>query len=417
MKVAVLGGASTYTPEFVDGISRLGLDITELALMDPDTSRLSVVASLCRRMLARVGNACTIVETADLDVAVTGAAAVIIQLRVGGQAARDRDETWPLSCGCIGQETTGAGGLAKALRTVPVVLSLAARVRELNPQAWIVNFTNPVGIVTRALLDEGHRAIGLCNVAIGLQRLFAELLDVRPETVELTHVGLNHLSWETEVRVGGESVLPRLLGEWGDRVAEDVELPLSLLRSTGTIPSYYLRYFYCHDALVRENQGAPTRASAVAEIERELLARYADPTLDTKPELLTQRGGAYYSEAAVALLTALLGDGAASRQVVNIRNNGILPMLPEHAVIEVSALVDASGATAIPVGDVPPLAAGLIAHVSAYEELAVDAAVNGGRERIERALLAHPLIGQLDAASALTELLLAENASWLEPAG
>lgn len=414
MKIAIVGGASTYTPEFVDGVARLGLPVTELALIDPDSERLAVVAALCQRMLTRAGSSCVVTPTSNLETGAAGAAAVLLQLRVGGQAARGLDETWPLQCGCIGQETTGAGGLAKALRTVPVILDIAERVRKVNPNAWIVNFTNPVGIVTRALLDDGHRAIGLCNVAIGLQRFFARLLDVQPSAVELTHVGLNHLSWETDVSVDGVSVLPRLLGEFGEQVAEDVELPLSLLRSESLIPSYYLRFFYEHDALVRQGLVTPTRASSVAEIERHLLELYADPALDTKPELLSQRGGAFYSEAAVALLDSLLGDSEPTRQVVNLRNNGTLDFLSDDAVIEVSAMVGSQGATPVPPGPVPPLVRGLVSHTNAYEELALDAALRGGRERVFRALLAHPLVGQIDRADALTDLLLDNNASFLE---
>ncbi|HWM34968.1 MAG TPA: 6-phospho-beta-glucosidase [Pseudolysinimonas sp.] len=415
MKVAVIGAGSTYTPELIEGIGRLGLDIEELALMDPATDRLQVIAGLGRRILTRLGSTCRVTTTSEVATAASGAAAVLLQLRVGGQAARARDESWPLQCGCIGQETTGAGGLAKAMRTVPVVREIAETVRRVSPGAWIVNFTNPVGIVSRALLDDGHRAIGLCNVAIGLQRLIAGLLEVDPGSVELQHVGLNHLSWETGVTVAGREVLPRLLSEFGEQLVADVELPVELLRREGVIPSYYLRYFYEHDALVRAAAHSPSRAIAVAAIERELLELYADPALDEKPELLAQRGGAYYSEAAVALLRSLIA-GEPARHVVNTRNDGTLPFLPDDAVIEVSAMVDEDGAVPVEVGEVPPLALGLIAHTAAYEVLALDAARNGGRDRVSRALLAHPLVGQLETADALTELLLTENAAWLGPA-
>ena len=209
MKLTVVGGGSTYTPELIDGFARLRstLPVDELVLVDPAQDRLNLVGGLARRIFARQGHPGRIVTTADLDAAVDGADAVLLQLRVGGQAARNQDETWPLECGCIGQETTGAGGLAKAVRTVPVVLDLAARVRAANPDAWIVDFTNPVGIVTRALLQEGHRAVGLCNVAITFQRKFAGLLGVDPARVTLDHVGLNHLTWERAVRVDGEDLL------------------------------------------------------------------------------------------------------------------------------------------------------------------------------------------------------------------
>ncbi len=415
MKLAVIGGGSTYTPELVDGIARLTRDIKidELVLVDPDADRLAVVGPFSARIMARYGHSAVLSWTSDLDAAVDGAGAVLIQLRVGGQATRNRDETWPLECGCIGQETTGAGGFAKALRTVPVVLNVAERVRErAEPGAWIIDFTNPVGIVTRALLDAGHRAVGLCNVAIGYQRLFASLLDVAPEAVALDHVGLNHLTWERAALVDGTDRLPELLAAHGEEIAGHTGLPLAVTRDVGAVPSYYLRYFWAHDAVVEEERGQPTRAQAVAEIERQLLAMYADPALDVKPELLTHRGGAFYSEAAVALLASLVTD-AGDRQVVNVRNNGTLPFLSDQAVIEVSATIGSDGATPIPVASVSPLMSGLIAHVSAYEELAIDAALRGGRDRVAAALLAHPLVGQYELAQGLTDRLLAENAQFL----
>ena len=415
MKLAVIGGGSTYTPELVDGIARLTRDIKidELVLVDPDADRLAVVGPFSARIMARYGHPAVLSWTSDLDAAVDGAGAVLIQLRVGGQATRNRDETWPLECGCIGQETTGAGGFAKALRTVPVVLNVAERVRErAEPGAWIIDFTNPVGIVTRALLDAGHRAVGLCNVAIGYQRLFASLLDVAPEAVALDHVGLNHLTWERAALVDGKDRLPELLAAHGEEIAGHTGLPLAVTRDVGAVPSYYLRYFWAHDAVVDEERGQPTRAQAVAEIERQLLAMYADPALDVKPELLTHRGGAFYSEAAVALLASLVTD-AGDRQVVNVRNNGTLPFLSDQAVIEVSATIGSDGASPIPVASVNPLMSGLIAHVSAYEELAIDAALRGGRDRVAAALLAHPLVGQYELAQGLTDRLLAENAQFL----
>jgi 6-phospho-beta-glucosidase len=415
MKLAVIGGGSTYTPELVDGIARLTgqIKITELVLVDPDAERLSVVGPFSARIMARYGHPAVVRWTSDLDSGVDGAGAVLLQLRVGGQATRHRDETWPLEFCCVGQETTGAGGFAKALRTVPVVLDVAARVRELAaPDAWIIDFTNPVGIVTRALLDAGHRAIGLCNVAIGYQRLAASLLGVTPEAVALDHVGLNHLTWERAALVDGTDRLPGLIAAHGEEIAAHTGLPLAATTAYGAVPSYYLRYFWAHDAVVEEERGQQTRAQAVAEIERQLLKMYADPALDTKPELLTHRGGAFYSEAAVALLASLVTD-ARDRQVVNVRNRGTLPFLADEAVIEVSAIVGADGATPVEVAPVDPLMSGLIAHVSAYEELALDAALRGGRDRVAKALLAHPLVGQFDLAGQLADRLLAENAAFL----
>ncbi|MFD7468103.1 6-phospho-beta-glucosidase [Streptomyces tendae] len=414
MKLTVVGGGSTYTPELIDGFARLRdtLPVEELVLVDPAADRLELVGGLARRILAKQGHGGHVVTTSDLDAAVDGADAVLLQLRVGGQAARQRDETWPLECGCVGQETTGAGGLAKALRTVPVVLDIAERVRRANPDAWIIDFTNPVGIVTRALLRAGHRAVGLCNVAIGLQRKFAGLLGVAPADVHLDHVGLNHLTWETGVRLGGpegEDVLPRLLAEHGDTVAADLRLPRPLLDRLGVVPSYYLRYYYAHDEVVDELRTKPSRAAEVAEMERQLLEMYGDPSLDEKPELLAKRGGAYYSEAAVDLAAALLGGTGSPYQVVNTYNRGTLPFLPDDAVIEVPAAVGGKGASPLPVADVDPLYAGLMANVTAYEDLALDAALRGGRDRVFRALLAHPLVGQYAYAEQLTDRLIAHN--------
>ncbi len=414
MKLTVVGGGSTYTPELIDGFARLrsALPVDELVLVDPAQDRLELIGGLARRIFARQGHPGKIVATSDLDAAVDGADAVLLQLRVGGQAARNEDETWPLECGCVGQETTGAGGLAKALRTVPVVLDIAARVRAANPDAWIVDFTNPVGIVTRALLQEGHRAVGLCNVAITFQRRFAGLLGVDPARMTLDHFGLNHLTWERAVRVDGEDLLPKLLASHGEEVASDIGLPASLVTRLGVVPSYYLRYFYAHDEVVREQRSKPSRAAEVAEIERQLLEMYGDPNLDTKPELLSKRGGAYYSEAAVALAASLLNDSG-DVQVVNVRNGGTLPFLPDDAVIEVPAQVGASGATPLPVATLEPLYAGLVAHVTAYENLALEAALHGSRDRVFDALLAHPLVGQIEYADVLTDALLAHNRAYL----
>ena len=412
MKIAVVGGGSTYTPELVDGLGRMQdvLPVEELVLVDPAADRLALVGDFGRRILDRLDHSAKLTTTTDLDSALDGVGAVLLQLRVGGQAARLEDETWPLECGCVGQETTGAGGFAKAIRTVPVVLDIAERVRAAAPDAWIIDFTNPVGIVTRALLQEGHRAVGLCNVAIGFQRSFAAWLEVAPDSVELDHVGLNHLTWERAATVDGVDRLPELLAGHGPEVADSLGLPLELLVALGVVPSYYLRYYYAHDEVVSEQRATGSRAARVAEIEQELLSLYADPTLDEKPALLMERGGAYYSEAAIQLTASLLGSGrAGSRQVVNLRNDGTLPFLPDDAVIEVPARIDHSGMRAMEIAPLTPLYAGLVAHVTAYEHLALDAALRGGYERVFQALLAHPLVGQVDTAHGLADRLIAHN--------
>jgi 6-phospho-beta-glucosidase len=413
VKLAVIGGGSTYTPELADGIGRLLPSVEELVLVDPDPQRLAVLGPVSARILSAHRHPARVRWTGSLDDGADGADAILIQLRIGGQAARRRDETWPLDCGCVGQETTGAGGLAKALRTVPVVLDLAERAsRRASPSCFLIDFTNPVGIVTRALLSAGYRAVGLCNVAIGFQRQFAELLGVAPQDVSLGHVGLNHLTWERSVWVKDTDVLPELLGRHLAQIAPHTGLPAEFVRRLGMVPSYYLRYYYAHDAVVAEQRGAVTRAEQVARLEAELLELYADPALDRKPAQLSQRGGAWYSEAAVDLLLSLTGDRG-DVQVVNTVNGGTLPFLPADAVIEVPAVIGSGGAAPVPVDPVQPLLRGLIAHVYAYEELALDAAVRGGRDRVYAALLAHPLVGQADRAQGLTDRLIAENAQYL----
>jgi len=413
MKLTIVGGGSTYTPELVDGFTRTDLPITELCLVDPDPARLGPVSGMARRMLARAGHPATVVATSDLIAGVTDADAVLLQLRVGGQDTRRLDETWPHEVGCIGQETTGPGGFAKALRTVPVVLQIAEAVRtHAKPDAWIVDFTNPVGIVTRALLQAGHRAVGLCNVAIGFQRRFAGMLGVAPDDVTLGHVGLNHLTWERSVSVGGQDLLPGMLGTRLGELAEEVESAPAVLAQLGMIPSYYLRYYYAHDEVLAEQLREPTRAEAVKAIEDELLALYADPSVDTKPEALERRGGAFYSEAAVELLAAMRGADGPPR-VVNLRNDGTLPFLPDDHVIEVPARFTGGRFVAEPVAALPDDIRGLVAAVTGYERLALDAAVHGGRERVLRAMRAHPLVLQHDRAEKLTDLLLAQNARFL----
>jgi len=411
-KIAVVGGGSTYTPELVEGFVRRAtrVPIDELVLLDIDQERLDVVGGLARRMLDRLDFAGRLTLTRDRDAAIDGADFVLIQLRVGGQAARLIDETLPLRFGVIGQETTGAGGFAKALRTVPVVLDLAElTARRAAPGAWIVDFTNPVGIVTQALIDEGHRAIGLCNVAINLQRSLAERFGVAPDRVELEHVGLNHLTWERAVRVDGEDRLPDLLGEDLEELAADFRLPADVFRFIGAIPSYYLRYYYLTRTVLEEQRNGHTRADEVIDIEARLLEMYRDPALTEKPALLASRGGAFYSEAAAQLI-ASLHDGAGDVQVVDVRNDGAIPDLPDGAVVEVPAVIDREGAHPVRLDPLAPEQRGLVQAVKAYEELVVAAARTGDRRTALRALAANPLVGAEVAAPLLEALLDANRA-------
>jgi 6-phospho-beta-glucosidase len=366
-------------------------------------------------MLARRGWGGRLTLTTDTDAAIDGASFVLVQLRVGGQAARLVDETLPPTFGTIGQETTGAGGFAKALRTVPVVLDIAERVaRRAAAGAWLVDFTNPVGIVTQALLDQGHRAIGLCNVAIGFQRRFAKRFGVEPDRVELEHVGLNHLSWIRGVKVDGVDRLDEILAAAAAELADDVGTPPEIVGLTHSIPSYYLKYYYAFDkVLASQLDGAESRAGQVMDIEFELLSMYRNPALDRKPELLEKRGGAFYSEAAAQLI-ASLHDDRGDVQVVDVRNDSgggrrALPELPDSAVVEVPARITREGAQVIPQAPLEPGMRGLVQSVKAYEELAIAAARSGDRDTALRALLANPLVARWSIAAPLLDALLDAN--------
>jgi 6-phospho-beta-glucosidase len=415
VKVAVVGGGSTYTPELVEGfVTRADrVPVDDLVLLDVDPERLEVVGGLAGRMLTKVGYDGVLTLTGDRDQALEGADFVVVQLRVGGQAARYLDETIPPKFGCIGQETTGPGGFAKALRTVPVVLELAEETaRRGAPGAWFVDFTNPTGLVTQALLDQGHRAIGLCNVAIGFQRRFAAAFGVEPERVELEHVGLNHLSWERAVRVDGVDRLPEILSTRIELVADETDMPAELIRALGAIPSYYLHYYYLTDEVIERQRTERTRAEEVMEIEAGLLELYRDPDLAEKPELLERRGGAFYSEAAAQLI-ASLHEGTGDVQVVNVRNDGALPDLPDDAVVEILARIDREGAHPIPLAPLAPEMLGLVEHVKAYERLAVEAAMTGDRTIALKALMTNPLVRDYRTAAPLLDALLEANRSHL----
>jgi 6-phospho-beta-glucosidase len=415
IKIAVIGGGSTYTPELVEGLDlrRDVLPVDELVLHDIDATRLAVVGALAGRILRHHGFTGRFTTTTDRAEAIAGASFVLVQLRVGGMAARLRDETIPLRFDCIGQETTGPGGFAKALRTVPVVLDIADDTRRLGaPGAWLLDFTNPAGLVTQALLDHGHRAIGLCNVPIGFQRDFAARLGVAPERVQLEHVGLNHLSWERKVLVDGVDRLPELIERHADELAAETELPAALIRLQRAVPSYYLRYYYFTRQVLAELRAGRPRAEEVMDIERGLLEMYADPALEVKPKLLEERGGAFYSEASAMLIESLYADRG-DVQVVNTRNDGAIPNVAADAVVELPCTITAAGARPLPVAPLEPAMHGLVEHAKAYERLTVQAAVSGDRGPALEALLANPLVGEFDVAQPLLDALLAANREYL----
>jgi 6-phospho-beta-glucosidase len=408
MKVAVIGAGSTYTPELAFELAsdRAPGGVTTLALQDIDGERLAVIAAFVRRILAARGCAIEVEETTDLDAALRDASFVLTQIRVGGQAGRVLDETIPLKYGCIGQETTGPGGFAMALRAVPVLTSIAEQLRELAPDAWLVNFANPAGLATEAIQRTGVKCVGLCNIPLTLERAFAGAFG---DGTVVESFGLNHLSWVRGiVDPSGEDRLPQVLASF----PEDGDWPRRVVDTIGMLPNDYLRYYYRTSYMLAKQRSSVPRAEEVMAIERATLERYADTSLTERPDELSQRGGAWYNACAVGFMRAVAGD-AGERQALNVQNAGLLPFLPDDATVEVPCTVDAAGAHPLPQAPVPTHAAGLMESVKAYERLTIDAALSGSRRTALQALLAHPLVRDHDVAEPMLDELLAAHASYL----
>lgn len=414
MKITVVGGGSTYTPELVTGFHymREFLHVDELSLMDTNSERLENVGAFARRIVKNHHLPMGVSLTTDLAEAVTNADAVLIQIRVGGQAMRLKDEMIPLKYGQIGQETTGAGGAMKALRTVPKVLEIADYTKRFaKPGAWIIDFSNPVGIVTRALRDNGYKAIGLCNYAIGMQRWAADLLQVDAARIEVDPVGLNHFSWTRSIRLDGEEKLGYIQSHHQDAVSEKFGFPPELTQLVGAFPSYYLQWYYANQQRLEQLKSEKPRAQAVAEIEEQLLEMYKDTNLVQRPPLLEQRGGAYYSEAAAELLASLLGSKQ-GRHVINVQNEGLFENLGADDIIE--TLCDVNGSVkAVAQKPMPPVILGPVQHVLAYERLICEAAQTGNRDTLKLAFLAHPLLGEYRYLEGLLDELLEASRHYL----
>ena len=420
LKICVIGGGSTYTPELIEGLigRQAELGLATVTLIDIDEDRLRVVGGFAKRMIRAAGSPIELVLSTERKEALEGADYVISQIRVGGNAQRIVDEKIPLRFGIVGQETTGPGGLAKALRTIPVMLSIAADMERLSPQAWLINFTNPSGLITEALLKHSKaQVIGLCNLPINMIHAVAGYLGVSPQRVSLDYVGLNHLSWVKGVYLNGqevsEVVLTKVMEE--ARQAAEGHSPFSpeLLEALGMLPCYYLRYYYHHDEVLKEQKRAgKSRGEEVQGIEERLLAMYADPHLISKPKELEKRGGALYSTAAVSLIAAIVGNKN-EVHIVNSRNRGAIADLPEDSVVEVPCLVGAAGATPLTVGYLPVAIRGLIQAVKAYEEITIEAAVTGDRRTALQALLNHPLVPSFEVANALLNAILEANSDYL----
>jgi len=426
MKVAVIGGGSTYTPELVNGFLECAAEfpLRELWLMDIDHGRLKIVGEFAQRMVVAKDALFTIHLTGDFEEAVSGASYAVTQLRVGQMAARREEEYLGLRHGLIGQETTGVGGMANALRTIPVMLEIAHQVQaHAEPGALLVNFTNPAGLITQALHQYAPdvNTVGMCNVPITTKMHLLELIEAYsgqtfdPQQVELHTLGLNHLSWHRGLQVAGEKRWAELFTKLLERERSDpqAEWDIRTLENLGMLPNYYLGYFYYTDREVAaQAEWPPSRAEKVMEIEADLLTQFADPRLIEPPGELMQRGGAYYSTMATQLLNAHYND-LGETHVVNLAHRGAVAGWPPDWVLEMPARVSRSGIEPLLSEPLPQVCYGLIVQVKTYELLTVEAAVDGDRQAAYQALLAHPLGPPADRVQDVLEDMLATNRAYL----
>ncbi|MEZ4589872.1 MAG: 6-phospho-beta-glucosidase [Chloroflexota bacterium] len=425
MKVTVFGGGSSYTPELINGfMERIdSFPLTELWLMDILPERLEIVGQFAQRMVAAKGAPFAVRLTTNQQEAIAEASYVTTQLRVGWMQARREDEYLGRRHGLIGQETTGIGGMAKALRTIPVILSIARDMQALaQPGALLVNFTNPAGLVTQALTNYAPEvtAVGVCNAPFHMKmNILAELakmgIAVEPERAQLDTLGLNHLTWHRGFTVDGEDVWPRVIEQYVAqlRQADSPEWPPALIESLQMIPNYYLHYFYATQKKLGEQENwPPSRAEQVMQIEEALFAQYAEPDRTEPPAGLMERGGAYYSTVATQLLNAHYND-LHEQHVVNVPNRGAVAGWPDEWVLELPALVGRDGLKPIPARPLPPAAFGLMQQVKMYEMLTVEAAVHGDRSAAYQALLAHPLGPAVDKVQAVLDDMLVTHKNYL----
>jgi 6-phospho-beta-glucosidase len=425
VKVTVIGGGSTYTPELVSGfLARFErLPLHELCLMDIDAQRLQVVGGFVQRMVQNQGAPFHVRLTQERQEALGGASYVISQLRVGMMPARRGDEYLGKRHGLIGQETTGIGGMAKALRTIPVVLEIAREMQAVAPGALLLNFTNPAGLLTEALSRYAPQtpAVGVCNVGITTKIKLIELLeDMLGEHIDsnraaLHSLGLNHLTWHRGFTLDGEDVWAQLFSAYLDRLRQqpEPEWDIPRIESLGMIPNVYLHYYY-HTAqkLQEQENWPPSRAEQVMEIEQALLRQYAEPARVELPDGLMLRGGAYYSTLATELIEAHYNDSG-QVHIVNVPHQGAAQGCPADWVLELPARVDRSGIHPLPAQRLPKACFELVERVKAFELYTVQAAVHGDRGAALQALLAHPLGPPLEMAERVLADLLESNRQWL----
>jgi 6-phospho-beta-glucosidase len=425
MKIAVIGGGSTYTPELVSGfLERVkSLPLKELRLMDIDVARLEIVGGFAQRMVTAKGNPFKVVLSTNQREAVSGAAYVITQLRVGQMPARVTDEYLGRHHGLIGQETTGVGGMAKALRTIPVILGIAKDMRETAPGALLLNFTNPSGLVTEALncYAVDVPAVGVCNSGITSKMLLLGSLGeivggpVEVGRVVLHSLGLNHLTWYRSLTIDGEEMWPKLFPAYLAQLRSEAEpeWDIQTLESLGMIPNSYLQYFYYTDKkLASQEKWPPSRGEEVLEIEKDLLHQYADPALTAPPAELMLRGGAFYSTLATQLIDSHYNN-LGLVEIVNVRNNGAVKEWPPDWVLEMPCKIDRDGIHPLSAEPLPLACFGLVAQVKMYELLTVEAAVHGDRNAAYQALLSHPLGPKADKVQEVLGDMLETNRQYL----
>ena len=425
LKVAVIGGGSTYTPELLSGFLRCQdeFPLDELWLMDIDPHRLDVVGNFIRRIAAANQARFKIILSTDQGEAIQDASYVITQTRVGKMEARRQDEYLGRRHGLIGQETTGVGGMANALRTIPVMMDVARNIEKYAPGALLVNFANPAGLVTEAIFRFAPNVsvVGVCNAAFstkmeileGLNESFG--LDIQPQNAHLKCLGLNHLTWFYGLEVDGTEYWPSIMAGLIQEMERDEDpfFDVHTLRSLNMLPNYYLRYYYyTNKILENQTRWPPSRAEEVFQIEVDLLNQYQDIDRTTLPEDMLKRGGAYYSTVAAELLNAHYND-LNHVQVVNVRHNGAVPGWDREWVLEMPCTVSAAGIIPIAADRLPPVCEGLIAAVKAYEILTAEAAVSGDYDAAYQALLTHPLGPPADKVKTVLDDILETNRDYL----
>lgn len=428
LKIATIGGGSSYTPELIEGfIRRYGnLPVKDIYLVDIDAGmeKLQIVTALAKRMVEKAGIDLQIHATTDRTEALKDADFVTTQFRVGLLDARIRDERIPLRYGRIGQETTGAGGFAKALRSVPVILDICRDMEKLCPDAWLINFANPSGILTEAALNHSSiKTIGLCNCPINMVSDMAEKFGCDADDVFCDFVGINHLVWAKRVLVKGRDVTAEAIEKLCSDSAKEVMANIpeihydpAFLRSLGMVPVSYLKYYYMQPEMLAECTRAAKeegcRAEVIKQVEKDLFALYQSPTLDVKPPQLSKRGGARYSDAACSLIDSIYNNRK-DIQTVNVLNNGTNADLPDNASIERNCVIDRDGAHPLHIGRTPLKIRGLLQNVKAYEQLTIEATVKGDYDCALQALTIHPLVDSATVAKQTLDDILSENRAYL----